>query len=205
MPNAFKLSELETDLLGELFNIGVGRAAGSLSKMLDQTVALSVPSVEFVTVTEMSTALDSTTSVCSIAQNMKGAFDARSLLMFPEESGMEVVRQMMGRNLSDELIAELREEALSEIGNIVLNAFIGTIGTTLKEKIDVGLPEFKVGHLEELLSPSVSSDTDSILLVYITMELRESKIKSYLVFLLGPSSQEDLQKHLKVMLEKIIG
>ena len=43
MANLNILSELENDLLGELFNIGVGRAANSLSQMVNQEVTLSVP------------------------------------------------------------------------------------------------------------------------------------------------------------------
>ena len=43
MSRLFHLTELETDLLTELFNIGVGKAADSLSRMVNKTVQLSLP------------------------------------------------------------------------------------------------------------------------------------------------------------------
>jgi len=68
--------------------------------------------------------------MCSVSQEMRGGFDGRSMLIFHEKNSMEVVRQLMGNNLPDEMIIEMQEEALNEIGNIVLNACIGTIATS---------------------------------------------------------------------------
>jgi len=127
---------------------------------------------------------------------MTGAFDAHSML-FPEENSMEVVRLLMGSHLSDELVADMQEEALIEIGNIVLNACIGSIATTLGKQFDVGLPVFESGKPMDLLSASVTSKADGVLLIRINMELSNSKVKGYLAFLLGPTSQENLQKSLK--------
>ena len=202
MVNEIVLNELEADLLAELFNIGVGRAADSLSRMVNQEVTLSVPSVEFRSVREMADYLGGDNVICSVSQNMTGAFDARSMLLFPEENSMEVVRLLMGDHLSDELVADLQEEALNEIGNIVLNACIGSIATTLDKQFDVGLPQFESDIPMNLLSSSVSSEADGVLLIRINMDLSESNVKGYLAFLLGPASQESLQRSLKVLLEK---
>ena len=42
------LNELQRDALGEIFNIGVGRAASSLSQIVNDTVLLSAPEVTLV-------------------------------------------------------------------------------------------------------------------------------------------------------------
>jgi chemotaxis protein CheC len=119
MASKIDLTELEADLLAELFNIGVGRAADSLSRMVNQEVKLSVPSVEFRSVREMADYLGGDNIICSVSQNMTGEFDARSMLLFPEDNSMEVVRLLMGDHLSDELVADMQEEALNEIGNTI--------------------------------------------------------------------------------------
>ncbi len=205
MPSGFELNDLETDLLAELFNIGVGKAADSLSRMVKQEVKLSVPSVEFRTVDDMAEFLGGGNTICSVSQTMKGTFDARSMLLFPEENGMEVVRQLMGSQLSDELVAEMQEEALSEIGNIVLNACIGAIATSLEGKFEVDLPIFEKGTPLFLLASTVSGDDDGVLSIKIHMDLSQCKVRGYLAFLLGPSSQQNLQKCLKIMLDRISG
>ena len=196
------LSELEADLLAELFNIGVGRAADSLSRMVNQEVKLSVPSVEFRTVRAMAEFLGGDNIICSVSQQMTGEFDARSMLLFPEKNSMEVVRLLMGDNLSDELVAEMQEEALNEIGNIVLNACIGSIASSLDKQFDVGLPSFEADKPMQLLTSAVTSKDDGVLLIRINMELSQSAINGYLAFLLGPASQENLRKSLMIMLEK---
>jgi chemotaxis protein CheC len=198
----FQLSDLETDLLAELFNIGVGKAADSLSRMVNQAVKLSVPMVEIKSIELMAEYLGGDTEICSVSQEMRGSFDARSMLMFHEENSMEVVRQLMGSNLPDEMVAEMQEEALSEIGNIVLNACIGAIASSLEQEFEVDLPEFQQGKPLELLSPSNTSEDSSVLLIRIHMELTDCAVKGYLAFLLGPTSQENLHNSLKVMLAK---
>lgn len=197
------LTDLEADFLAELFNIGVGRAADSLSRMVDQEVKLSVPSVEFRSVHEMADYLGGDNIICSVSQLMTGEFDARSMLLFPEKNSMEVVRLLMGSDLSDELVAEMQEEALNEIGNIVLNACIGAIAASLGKQFDVGLPTFEAGKPLNLLTSAVASKDDGVLLIRINMELSESSIKGYMAFLLGPALQENLRKSLQIMLKKI--
>ncbi len=198
----FHLDELQTDLLAELFNIGVGKAADSLSKMVDQEVRLSVPSVEFRSPAAMADFLGGDNVICSISQEMRGPFDARSMLMFHEDSGMEVVRQLMGNNLSDELLADMQEEALNEIGNIVLNACIGAIASTLGSKFEVDLPVFQQDKPLNLLSCGMIPNDGSVMLIRIHMELIDCEVKGYLAFLLGPASQESLRHSLELMLEK---
>jgi chemotaxis protein CheC len=44
----FNLSELENDALIEIFNIGVGQAAASMSAIVNEAVRMSVPSISFI-------------------------------------------------------------------------------------------------------------------------------------------------------------
>lgn len=203
MDNKPKLSELEEDLLGELFNLGVGRAANSLSKMVNQEVKLSVPHVKFVGQQEMEDYLGSNSQICAVGQVMHGPFDAQSLLLFPEKSSMEVVRKMLGEHLSDELIAEMQQEALTEIGNIVLNACIGAISNSMKKIITVELPHFFLDTPNRLLSDYLTTENDVVLLITIDMTLSESEVTGYMAFILGPFSLQKLQKSLQEILSGI--
>lgn len=199
-----KLSELEQDLLGELFNLGVGRAANSLSKMVNQEVKLSVPYVKFVSYQEMGEYLGNDTQICAVGQKMHGPFDAQSLLLFPEKSSMEVVRKMLGEHLSDELIAEMQQEALTEIGNIVLNACIGAISNSMNKTITVELPHFFLDSPEHLIRGYLTSDDEIVLLITIDMILSQSEIKGYMAFILGPFSMQKLQQSLQEILSGIM-
>jgi len=67
MANEIVHDELESDLLAELFNIGVGRAADSLSRMVNQEVKISVPSVEFRSVKKWQSFLETITLFAVLA------------------------------------------------------------------------------------------------------------------------------------------
>jgi len=201
--NSFQLNELETDLLTELFNIGVGKAADSLSRMLRQTVKLSVPVVEIKSITDMAIYLGGDKDICSISQEMRGSFDGRSMLMFHETNSMEIVRQLMGKNLPDEMVTEIQEEALSEIGNIVLNACIGAIASSLGQQFEVDLPVFQQGKPLQLLTLPDASIDSSVLLIRIRLELTDCEVEGYLAFLLAPTSQNNLHRSLKCILQEL--
>ncbi len=199
------LNELETDLLTELFNIGIGRAANSLSQLVKQEVKLTVPNVKFVSLQEMTNHLGMDELSCGVGQDMQGAFDAYSLLLFSESGSMEVVRRMLGDELPDDMVAEMQQEAMNEIGNIVLNACIGSVSNSLSSTMDVGIPKFYHDKAENIIKSSTEGEAENhtILLITIDMILTQSDITGYMVFLLDPSSITKLRDQLKQVLSEI--
>jgi len=195
------LHDLELDLLTELFNIGVSQAATSLSQMVQQEILLCVPRVEFSTPQELAQRLGQQQSVIAISQEIDGPFSAYAMLLFAEHNSLMVVRQMLGNQLSEETLAELQQEALSEIGNIVLNACIGAISQGINDSFDIKLPHIKVATPDHLFDHlfddfQVPSDQETILSLHIDMRLRDSQITSYLAFLLRGISFNQLKQTL---------
>lgn len=198
------MSELERDLLTELFNLGVGNAAASLSTMVKQEIKLSVPYIEFLTKKELIKKLGIENSICSVSQKMSGPFSAQSMLLFPEENGTEIVRQLLGADIPEDSIIELQKEAFSEIGNIVLNACIGSFSNAINKEFSVDLPVFELGRPDDILKTSdASSGNESALFIRIDLTLSTSKITGYMAFLMGTLSLENLKKVLEEMLSNI--
>ena len=202
MPNSLQLSELEEDLLTELFNLGVGNAAASLSEMVKQEIKLSVPYIEFLSLAQLANKLGGENSICSVSQIVSGPFTAQSMLLFPEENSIEIVRQLLGNNLPDDTLLELQKESFSEIGNIVLNACIGSFSTALKEEFAVDLPVFELAKPGELLKLS-DQEQDTALFIRIDLTLSSSQITGYLAFLMGSISLEKLKEALEKMLANL--
>lgn len=203
MASITQFNELELDLLSEMFNLGVGKAASSLSQMVKQEVKLSIPTVEFVSAEDVSKLLGIEQDICSVSQKMDGSFSANSMLLFPESSSLEVVRKMLGGALSDEMVAELQQEAFSEIGNVVLNACIGSIAEMLNTDFQVALPRFQIAQTIDLLHSEMVNAGDYIMLIKIEMVLADSEIGGYMLFLLEPESMDALQDCLKRILQSI--
>src|ERR1700733_3888346 len=122
-PEGLVLDEMEVDALTELVNIGVSRAAVSMRALVGEQVILTVPSVAIRTRAQAADLLTERKSdvLVAVCQAFAGSFTGRAMLIFPETNSLELVRAVAGRQLSLEDIVELEQEALAEIGNIVLN------------------------------------------------------------------------------------
>jgi chemotaxis protein CheC len=125
----FDLSELQHDALVEIFNVGVGQAASAMSQIVHEEVTMSVPTIQFQTRADCAKTLGSAEGrrICAITQHYEGAFNTDAILMFPEEKSLEIVRLMVGQTLSMEELSEMEQEAMSEIGNIILNSCMSTL------------------------------------------------------------------------------
>ena len=199
-----QLNDLENDFLSEIFNIGVGNAAASLSLMVNQPIKLSVPELTFLSSEDLIELLGRQDLLCSVSQKMSGPFTAQSLLLFPEYDSLEIVRKMLGEHLSDESIAELQNEAMSEIGNIVLNACIGSLSQTLGENFKIDLPEFERSTPGVILESKNLDTRELILFIRIELTLSESKISGYLAFLLGFESFSVLHENIKTQIGNLL-
>jgi len=182
------LDELERDALTELLNMGVSRAATFLSKMVSDQVALSVPSVAIV---ERETAIESfsrggSSQFVAVGQNFQGRFSGRALLIFPEVNSLELVRAAIGDGYSLEEIADLEQEALTEMGNVILNGCLSMIANSLRESLSISLPSLLRGDGRSILYSHGESDvpSDHVLLLYIDFSVRSRNIRGYIALLM---------------------
>jgi chemotaxis protein CheC len=196
-----ELSEMQFDLLKELFNLGIGAAANSLSQLVNQEVLLSVPDIIFETPEQLANRLGAGQDVFSVSQSMEGSFAMHSMIIFNPEDSFDVVKQMLDQHLSDETLAELQSEALSEIGNIVLNSCISVIAEALGESFAIQPPIFRDTKTEHLLDESMDSKDGLLISILVKMELKNSAVNGHLVFILNADSMENLYKTLNSVLE----
>jgi chemotaxis protein CheC len=124
-----QLTEHERDALTELANMGVGRAAASLSRMVDEPIHLSVPDVALLTREEAACEMEARdpARLIAVRQDFSGSFAGHALLLFPETNSLELVRAVVGPQPTLEEIADLEEEAMAEVGNVILNGYLATI------------------------------------------------------------------------------
>ncbi len=197
------LSDLEYDLLTELFNIGVGRAASVLSEMLHQEIKLSVPDIRFCTVAELIHYFNKNERLITVSQDISGAVDMVSILVFPSSNSIEVIKAMLGEHLSDEMAAEMQQEAFTEIGNIVLNACIGIIGKTLGEEFFIDLPRFAEDTPETIFINSMNDPEQIVMTMKVDLKLTSSTVSGYIAFILGSVSMDNIRTQLRRMLSQL--
>lgn len=185
------LSNLQNDVLCEMFNIGVGKSGASLGAMLDDEVLLSVPEIRFVTVSEVSEHLGkkSSTMYC-IREQFKGAFSGHALLVFPEDRSLELVRVLIGNIVPGAELAKIQSDALMEVGNVVLNACISSLAEMIGTPFECSLPTIDVGDTRQILGVRIQNHI--VMLIHIRFELKEQDIEGFVVFVMNSTSYNEL-------------
>jgi len=187
------LSDLQKDALGELFNIGVGRAASSLSQIVRDEVSLSAPQVTLAKTEDLtSTLLGAEFSEFSmVSLDFSGPFDAKAMLLFPERNALTIINSMLDAELTPEEMSEFEQEAMCEVGNVILNACISALADMLDIEFLGGLPEHHFGDHQTIAA--MSADQESVvLLLQIDLLISQKLIEGRFVFLLSIDSLQTL-------------
>ncbi|MCB9915292.1 MAG: chemotaxis protein CheC [Planctomycetes bacterium] len=193
--------ELRLDALRELINIGVGRAASTLSTMTGEPVRLSVPEVFDVPLSEVHRNLgDAIRPVADVRQTFQGALVGSADLLFPSESAAALVNAVTGDVGDDMDLDDLRVATLEEIGNIVLNCVMGTIGNLLDQEVLYAIPAFREAPFEALFADAGADAQDSCILVRARFTIVSIEVHGDLLLIFDSSSRA----HLWTALDRLV-
>jgi chemotaxis protein CheC len=212
------LSELEHDALLEIFNIGVGQAAAAMSGIVGEEVTMSVPSISFLSRSEAAqlleeahrrnrsgTGSDPGERICGVSQHYDGAFSTEALLMFPEDKSLELVRLMVGEAVPLAELSGMEQEALSEIGNIILNSCVGTLANIFQQELHGSLPVYHVGTSDEILDATGTRADTVVMMLHIDFILEKHQIHGYVAFILDVTALTDLKEQVDRYLQRAMG
>lgn len=203
------LTELQQDAMAELLNIGMGRAASVLSEMVGEEVLLSVPFVDLMSRREatgllMEKACD---RIVAVLQKFSGLCWGDTMLVFPEQQSLELVRSLFKDTDTTplEVMTEMEQEALMEIGNIILNACIGSISNMLHIEVSSTLPSLLCGSCAEILGTKDRTPTDDEVVMLLRMDfaLYERSMQGGVVFVVNGSAIPELREKIDQLLSDL--
>ncbi|MCA1974194.1 MAG: chemotaxis protein CheX [Caenispirillum sp.] len=206
MAPAWRFTEDEQDVVTELMNMGVGRAAASFSRLVDDEVVLSVPLVRLADMSEAEAAFAASVPevLAGVMQSFEGLITGSAALLFPGERSLELVRAVIGEDMPAEEISELEQETLAEIGNIILNSCLATIANVLKTELHSSLPEpYHAGRAG--LTRLLGGNDSIIMLVQIDFSLKSRNLEGYLAFVIDLRSAEAFRTAIGEYLEELSG
>lgn len=189
------ISELQRDAITEFLNIGMGQAAASLSEIVNEEVRLSVPTVELLSHQEVTQNLDrqgGKVLMAAIKEHFDGAcWGGEALLFFPQEQGQALVRALIKEEIPHDMLAELEQDALIEVGNIVLNSCLGCCSDMLACEIVSSVPVFVVAPAGELTKDfSTRCQNDKIIFLRVGLALDTKKVMGSVVLMLETTLTE---------------
>ncbi len=199
------LDDFYVDAVAEVLNIGMGSAAAALSEMINDEVKLSVPGVEFVSRLEAAHIIGSKakTDVSGVHQHFQGAFDGEAMLLFPEEQSHELIRAVLQQDdvaLQD--LTDMEQEAMTEIGNVILNACLCSMADMFGKEMQGEIPEFVQGSLARVFSAeSLLEQTEAIvLLLNMDFAVDTKNIQGYVTFLMDVDSVGQFKENIETIL-----
>ncbi len=201
-------STFQLDAIREVGNIGTGNAATALSKLLDRTVDMDVPKAEIVSIYELGEHYGSPeTVVAAVFVRSEGEFPCNLIFILEEHEAAMLVDllllQQMG-SVMPELPDEIRDSALSELGNIVLSSFLNAINLLMGTTHMISVPGVAHDMLGSILDVVVSiygqmGDTALIVNTSLMVSGADAQLSGKVIMIPDPGSLETLLGKLRVL------
>jgi len=185
----------ETDILQEIMNIAFGRAASDLAEHIDIFVILSVPYIKLLRLSDLPPYINSEIKeykkVTLVEQNFWGKFKGSAFLVFPADSGKNILSLLDGSDeyFESDRINELEKEAVREVGNILIGACIGKIAELLGDFITYSPPRVAVERSQcGIISDSLVADDNLAIVLRTVFEFNDKNICGYLFIVTSEES-----------------
>ena len=179
-----ELTAYQLDVLQELINIGVGKAAGMLNRMVDTHITLQVPELRLLTAEDLVAHYASRKhdAFAAVKLSFSGEFSGTSALLFPPDSAAKLVSVIIGQEELPLDMDSLRIGTLQEVGNIVLNGVMGSLGNILQEHILYAPLDYFEGDFASFLHDA-DGETSTVLLARTSFNLEAHSIGGDIIIL----------------------
>ncbi|GAB2537815.1 chemotaxis protein CheC [Rufibacter soli] len=132
-----QVNELERDIIKEILNIGLARAADSFAAIAKDRVLLKVPDLQLMEAKELLKIVRAYENSHTIIQSdIKGDLNGSTLMLFSEKHVQQLSDVCLGMKVEgNEPLSEMQESLLLEVSNIITGALVTQLANILKANI----------------------------------------------------------------------
>jgi len=155
------------DVLQEMINTGIGKAAVSFSDMLHKEIKLSVPTLLFYSLNELDAYLGKmrNNEYVNVIQCFSGEMTGRGIVSFPLIGGKTIISTLMEYPDSCEPdFGGMERELIAEVGNVIISAVGSSICNMAEIETFYQMPEI------EFSSRIITTDSESADNIYCVGE-----------------------------------
>ncbi|HEX9937526.1 MAG TPA: hypothetical protein VGB15_10400, partial [Longimicrobium sp.] len=189
-------TELETDALNELFNIGLHRAAASLSDLTGKRVVVELPRLWVCSMGELKDRLLEVVDgdLATVHQFFGGAIAGDAVLLLEYDKAVQLADLMTGGDVAlGGRLDQSAREVIAEIGNVVLSSCLGAFGNVLHVAVSFSVPRIHIESLDGMLRTVVIERDQGIpyaLVAATRFTLSGLEISGFLIVVIGVKSLE---------------
>ncbi|SET49841.1 chemotaxis protein CheC [Hymenobacter actinosclerus] len=147
------MTELERDIIREILNIGLARAADSFAVVAQEKVLLEVPNLDIVSGRSiLEKVSDLQAGHVVIQSDIRGDFNGTTLMFFSGQHVQRLSRVCLRMQTPDSIdIDSMQESLLLEISNIITGALVTQLANILKARIYGAPPAHPQGDMDAAL------------------------------------------------------
>lgn len=147
------MTELERDIIREILNIGLARAADSFAIIAQERVLLEVPNIDLLVSDDILRRVREYQSQhVPVQSDIRGDFNGTTLMFFSGQHVQRLSRVCLRMQTVESLeINELQESLLLEISNIITGALVTQLANILKANIYGAPPTTPRGDIAETM------------------------------------------------------
>ncbi len=188
-----ELNEQRLDVLTELINMGIGRAAAVMNQMLTQKVQLQPPIVQLLSFSDfLSIDQNQSKEYSTVKMDFSGIYNGSCALIFPPQSAATLVSVLVGEDEAMNELNSVKSSTLSEVGNIVINSVLGSLAKSTSNKFEYTLPIYKEGNIDVFLRDDLKKKNIDILIVKTLFVVSSLKVTGEMTMVFTPDSMPNL-------------
>jgi chemotaxis protein CheC len=199
------IDEFETDALAEMFNVGLHRAAASLSEITRQRISVDMPRLVICRIEEIEHRLAELVNgeIATVHQMFTGAVAGDAVLLIEHDKAAALTKLMTdGEAAIGGRLDQSAREVLAEVGNIVLGACLSGFGDMLRTPVSFSVPRIHIESLKSILGSLLVENGEVQFAVVAATQFRLSTlaVDGYLVVAVGALSLGRINKALAARL-----
>lgn len=194
-----KFNELQKDAILEVCNIGMSKAAKQLSTLLNCPIVISSPRLQLMhDITEAQDALENSSErIHLIHQTLSNDLRGDAIMVFNQDYANFLLKNIVGGThpLGSEEMMSCKQEALLEVGNIIISSAVTAIGNMLTLKMLLTVPDHHENSIDQLIHEKtipVLKDCPDIIVLSTHLSTQETTFSGKLAFFLPPESIDAL-------------
>lgn len=149
----YKLTEMDTDVIGEVMNISMGAGATAMSTILDRKVNITTPRIETLQIDEFE--FSYLEPVIGVLIKYVEGIDGTNILLLREEDLKKILGHLLSMDPSEMVeLDEIGMSAVCEIMNQMMGSAASALATFLGQVINISPPEIldTTENVKELFS-----------------------------------------------------
>ncbi|MDG5814559.1 chemotaxis protein CheX [Chitinispirillales bacterium ANBcel5] len=172
-----KQNPIAIDILRELMNMGVGKAANSLNQLFGTHIEFTIPWINFYggqgilskwkECEELNTAVE---------MKFNGDLTGTALLCFKRDDVKKIFNGILS-GVAPEDLEITQDSALSEVGNIVINAVTGSISNIAEAQIEYQIPQI----VKNFENKQFLSNQTEVICLGANFQFQEQKVNSLIM------------------------